>query len=115
MLDELGADLNAAARDPVDPEISLTPAFVASRSGHAEVVRLLVELGADMNAADADEMTPADIAGLNGHLEVLEVLQAAFWNSTQGQVIADASTASSYHSTPSTGSLYDVDDQIASE
>ena len=74
-----------------------------------KAIKELTELGYLGNG------TPADIAGFNGHLEVLEVLQAAFWNSTQGQVIADASTASSYHSTPSTGSLYDVDDQIVSD
>ena len=52
------------------PEFSATPAYLASKSGNADAVRALFELGADLNAATLDGATPAYVASANGHAEV---------------------------------------------
>lgn len=44
---------------------------------HTEVVRLLVEAGADVNLADGQGVTPLAHAQQNGHDEIAEILQAA--------------------------------------
>ena len=44
------------------------------RDGHLEVVRLLVEAGADKNKADNDGLTPLFMASHNGLLEIVRLL-----------------------------------------
>ena len=51
-----------------------TPLHVASRLGHVDIVRLLLEHGADAQAQDDDKRTPLLLASLNGHLEAARVL-----------------------------------------
>ncbi|KAH0419847.1 hypothetical protein CcaCcLH18_14269 [Colletotrichum camelliae] len=46
----------------------------ASRNGHMEMVRLLLEKGADMNAVDNEGQTPMYVASYYGHLDVLQHL-----------------------------------------
>jgi len=46
----------------------------AAAEGHAEVVRLLIEAGADLNAADKEGTTALILATLNGHLDVAALL-----------------------------------------
>lgn len=53
------------------------PAAVAARSGHAEVVALLLRLGASPLARDANGWTLAHVAAHQGHVAVLRVLIAA--------------------------------------
>ena len=43
-------------------------------NGHLEVVRLLIEKGADATAEDKDKLTPMQWAAFNGHLEVVRLL-----------------------------------------
>ena len=54
----------------------LTPLFVACRSGHEEVVKLLLARGADINQANDVGSTPLYVACYNGHGEVVELLLA---------------------------------------
>ena len=53
-----------------------TPLHVAASNGHAEVVALLLEKGADPNAQNRLEVTPLHMAAKNGHLPVVEMLVA---------------------------------------
>lgn len=47
---------------------------MASKGGHLEVVRLLLEHGADLNACDKDGQTPSDVASLSGKQEIVQLL-----------------------------------------
>ena len=47
---------------------------IACEYDHLEVVRLLVDAGADKDKADDDGRTPLWMASQNGHLEVVRVL-----------------------------------------
>ncbi len=51
----------------------ITPLHVAARGGYLDVVKVLVEKGADANARDAIHGTPLDLA--SGHAEVLALLR----------------------------------------
>lgn len=50
--------------------------MLAAAAGHAEVVRLLVEAGSEINARDAEGATALSLAEANGHLDVLRALGA---------------------------------------
>ena len=54
--------------------LGLTPLHLASREGHIEVARFLVECGADARAQDCDLSTPLHLASQQGHLEVVRFL-----------------------------------------
>jgi len=67
-----GADVN------VRNEYNATPLIKASGEGYAEIVKLLLEAKADVNAAtNADASTPLYIASGNGHTEVVKLLLEA--------------------------------------
>ena len=72
MLLKAGADPNICGND----EIGITPLSVAAstKDDHLEVVRLLVEGGADVNAKDKKGMTPLDWATREGNEAVREFL-----------------------------------------
>ena len=48
---------------------------LAAECGHTDVVRLIVEHGADANKASYYGITPIIVASQNGHLETIQVLQ----------------------------------------
>jgi len=52
------------------------PLHIAARRGHAPIVRLLLERGADPNASDADGRTAMHMAAWRGHLDVIRALAA---------------------------------------
>ena len=54
-----------------------TPLLMAARAGNNEVVRLLVEHRADVNAADNLQHTALYYAGERGFTEIVELLLAA--------------------------------------
>ena len=67
-----GADIN-----PVDDEFRTTPLGFAARWGRRELVRLLLDRGADPNVAGAEWATPLAWAEKKGHREIARDLRAA--------------------------------------
>lgn len=62
-------DVNAETTHPA------TPLFLAARRGHLEIVKLLVEAGADLNYRGGPlKETPIMIAAREGHEEIVEYL-----------------------------------------
>lgn len=53
-----------------------TPLSIASRLGHVEAVRLLIQYGADLDAQDEDGESCLIIASKNGHVECVKLLIA---------------------------------------
>ena len=51
-----------------------TPSHLAAGNGHLEVLRLLLEHGADKDQTNCNGLTLLRLAALNGHLEVVRLL-----------------------------------------
>jgi ankyrin repeat protein len=64
-----------ALANAVDEQTS--PLIEAARGGHARVVRLLLDSGADANFRDATGKTALDVANEGGHVEVAKMLHDA--------------------------------------
>ena len=47
---------------------------MASERGHLDIVKCLIEKGADVNAKDEDEETALHLASEEGHLEIVQYL-----------------------------------------
>lgn len=71
MFIEFGADVNA-----IDEDDRSTPLGIASREGRAELVRLLLDNGADPNAAGAEWATPLAWAERRGHEDIAKLLRS---------------------------------------
>lgn len=61
----------------VQYEYNQTPLHAAARNGHTEVVRLLVDAGADVTTRDENNRTPLHLAAWNGRTDVVTILLAA--------------------------------------
>ena len=57
-----------------------TPLHVACMKGHIDVVKALIENGADVNIKDGDIKTGLDIAREKNHLEITELLELSVEN-----------------------------------
>jgi ankyrin repeat protein len=66
---ERSQDINARGFDRNE-----TPLGVASREGHSEVARVLLEHGADTESRDNDTYSPLERASEEGHTEIVQVL-----------------------------------------
>ncbi|CAH0051773.1 unnamed protein product [Clonostachys solani] len=90
---------NDVALRQVD-EWSFTPAHLAAFYGHLEVVRVLVEAGADLAARARAGVTPLHCASMQGHSEIAELLLTAgsdaSWADDEGRP-ASHSAASDNH------------------
>lgn len=64
-----GAVVNSNASDD-----GYTPMYVAARVGRIDVIKALVDFGADVNALNKDGFTPLHVAAQSGHLEVISAL-----------------------------------------
>jgi hypothetical protein len=69
LLIDHGADINA-----IDEEYRSTPLGIAARWGRAEIVKLLLDAGADPARSGAAWSTPIEWAGKNGHAEIVKML-----------------------------------------
>jgi ankyrin repeat protein len=68
-----GADLEAVSRN----RMGVRPLNSAAAGGHGDVSRLLVERGADVNAAQEQGFTPLHAAAQNGDADLVAVFLAA--------------------------------------
>ena len=82
LLDQ-GANANAR-----DNENEVTALMSASSNGHRDVVQLLCERGADVNAKDKDGTTALHFAGRSGNIALVELLlkQGANMEATAGRL-----------------------------
>ena len=55
-------------------QLGCTPLYTASDKGHLEIVRLLVDAGADKDKVTKSGLTPLYVASQRGHLEVVRLL-----------------------------------------
>ena len=67
---EMGDDVNAKEK-----ERGGTPLILATYGGRVQVVKLLLEKGADPKLPDSSGKTPIDYARENGNLEIEELLE----------------------------------------
>lgn len=78
-----------------------TPLYWAAAQGHTNVVRLLLEHGASVNAEGFQKMTPLQIAAQMGHTGILTALLAKGANTT----MKDASGSTAIHHAARTGQI----------
>ncbi|CAK9111616.1 unnamed protein product [Durusdinium trenchii] len=83
------AHLERLLHQPQDP--TGRGVFLAAENGHLEVVQLLLEAGADKDAADANGTTALHMAAVFEHLEIMELLLEA--GADQDAANADGTTA----------------------
>jgi len=69
MLEAGQVDINEEA-----DEDGSTPLLVAAQAGHASIVKILCEHGADVDKTADDNASPLIVAAMKGHLEVVETL-----------------------------------------
>jgi Ankyrin repeats (3 copies) len=74
-----------------EPRHNQTPLFIASQNGHTEVIRILLQCGADAEARDNNNWTPLHCALRQGRLDVVQLLL------NRG---ADATARDNYNNTP---------------
>jgi len=65
-----GAEVNTPSRNPM----KVMPLHSAAAAGDLEIVRLLLDHGADVHARQADDFTALHAAGQNGHVEMIRLL-----------------------------------------
>jgi ankyrin repeat protein len=70
----LDIDINVKAQRIEETRIEETLLHKAAKNGHTEVVTLLLDRGADINAINCDGSTPLHKAASNGHTEVVRLL-----------------------------------------
>jgi ankyrin repeat protein len=76
-IDEVQWQLDAGVDVNEESSKGLTPLHYAASAGHNDIVELLIERGANVNATDSGKgATPLDYAHWRDHEEVIETLNA---------------------------------------
>ena len=75
-------EVTCLLQKPLDPngtgaDNEPPPVYLAAEAGHLKVVQLLLEAGADKNAASADGTTALMLAALTGHFKMVRLLLEA--------------------------------------
>ena len=84
MLEEMDEERRRRARDNVGVKENLEiPLCTASDKGHIDVVKTLIEAGANVNQLDKNECSPLYLASSKGHLDVVKTLIEAGANVDQ--------------------------------
>ncbi|TEB35145.1 ankyrin [Coprinellus micaceus] len=69
---ELNSNLDINEKD----QYGYTPLHLACDRGHLDVVKLLLEKGADRSIQDPDEFTPLELAEVAGRTDIVELLSS---------------------------------------
>ncbi len=62
---------------------NITPLWMASQNGHSDIVKILIQAGADVNKTREDGMSALSMATMKGHINVAELLLATNANIQQ--------------------------------
>ena len=101
-----------------------TPLYGASQEGHVDVVKLILDHGADINKAPNDGVNPLDIASQRGHEEIVRMLKEYISTKQQKSLVTKnieryqrpittlRSLARSQLSTKSTSEINEIKDRL---
>ena len=68
LMEEEGADVNIPNNN------GNTPLMIATRNGHTEIARMLIDRGADVNIPDNNGNTPLTWASDRGNIQIVRML-----------------------------------------
>ncbi|KAK2870572.1 hypothetical protein FQN49_003085 [Arthroderma sp. PD_2] len=98
-----GSDEQKANLELTENTYSWTPLFIAAVDGNLNIVKLLVDAGANLEAADSSGWTAKEHATLRGHIDIARHLDEAMAIS-DGSVESDVVSQSPVSSSPPTQS-----------
>ncbi|KAM5476216.1 Glycerophosphocholine phosphodiesterase [Microsporum audouinii] len=98
-----GSDEQKANIELAEHTYSWTPLFIAAVDGNLNIVKLLVDAGANLEATDSSGWTAKEHATLRGHIDIARHLDEAMATS-DGGVESDGASQSAISSSPSTQS-----------
>ena len=98
-----GTTTQKADTEIAEKTFGWTPLHVASVDGHLNVVKLLIEAGADLERYDSSGWTAKEHASLRGHLQIAKLLA----QKTSSPVLTSSNSSVTSSSPPSSFSLAD--------